>query len=127
MAQVYFFPPVTLSSLPLPPGAATSANQVLEIAELTAIAGSTAASATAANQVTENASLSSIDGKLSALSRMAGSLTPVDFDETAISYVPSGNGAGQIGVVQFKKATVLVKTLTLSYDGSNRLTDVVAS
>jgi len=50
-------------TLPLPTGAATAANQVLEIAELTTLNGKVA---TAANQATGNASLSSIDGKITA-------------------------------------------------------------
>jgi len=77
--------------------------------------------ATAANQVLEIAELAELNTKL------GGSLTPVAFDEVALTYVPSGNGVGEIQTAVYKLATVTVKTLTLSYDGSNRLSGVVAS
>jgi hypothetical protein len=96
---------VNTSSSVLPTGAATSANQVLEIAQLTAIDTATTALAL----------------------RSAGSLTPVAFDEVDLTYVPSGNGAGQVATAVYKLATVTKATLTLSYDSSNRLTSVVKS
>ena len=65
---------------------------------------------------------------LSALNqRLAGSLTPVKFDEIALTYVVAGNGIGEVATAVFKLATVTVKTLTLSYDSNNRLTGVVAT
>lgn len=65
---------------------------------------------------------------LSALNqRLAGSLVPVKYDEIAITYVTAGNGVGEIQTAVFKLATVTVKTLTLSYDSSNRLSGVVAT
>jgi hypothetical protein len=60
-------------------------------------------------------------------SKTAGSLAPVKFDQQVITYVAAGNGVGEIQTVTYKLATVTVKTLTLSYDGSNRLSGVVAS
>lgn len=89
---------VNVVSSTLPTGGATAANQVLEIADLNAL----------------NA-------------RTAGSLTPVRFDEVDLTYVPSGPGTGQVQTAVYKLATVTVKTLTLSYDGSDRLSSVVAS
>lgn len=59
--------------------------------------------------------------------RMAGSLAPVAFDELVMTYVTVGNGIGEIETVTYKLASTTVKTLTLSYDGSNRLSGVVAS
>lgn len=67
-------------------------------------------------------------GNLAALNaRTAGSLVPVKFDEVDLTYVPSGNGVGQIATAVYKLVGSTVKTLTLSYDGSNRLSSVVAS
>jgi hypothetical protein len=86
---------VSAASLPLPTGAATSANQSTEINLLT--------------------------------SRLTGSLVPTAFNEVDLTYIVSGNGAGQIGTAVYKLASSTVKTLTLTYDSSNRLSTVVAS
>lgn len=51
---------------------------------------------------------------------------PKLYDEVALTYVAAGNGVGQIQTAVYKLATVTVRTLTLSYDGSNRLSGVVA-
>lgn len=61
MSQVYTWPPISATA---PVGGATSANQVLEIAQLTAINSNTTGASTAAKQDTGNASLASIDSKL---------------------------------------------------------------
>lgn len=84
----------------------------------------TAAAAGGATEVTLDAVLTEIEA-LNA--RIGGSLAPVEQDEIVLTYVASGNGVGEIQTVTYKLATVTVKTLTLSYDGSNRLTSVVAS
>ena len=55
------------------------------------------------------------------------SLVPVSYNEIALTYLTSGNGTGQIGTAVYKLASVTVKTLTLTYDSSNRLIDVTAS
>jgi hypothetical protein len=80
----------------LPAGSATAANQVLEIAQLTAINSNTTGSATAAKQDTGNASLASIDGKLTAPLSVTGPLTdtqlrasPVDVSAASLP-LPSG-------------------------------------
>lgn len=136
--------PVVLASdtvLPLPTGAATSALQTTGNTSLSSInsklgslgqktmAGSApvviasdqasipvtvSGVATAANQTTE-------------LTRLSGSLVPTAFDEIDLTYVPSGNGVGQVATAVYKLATVTVKTLTMSYDGSDRLISTVAS
>ena len=84
----------------------------------------TAAAAGGATEVTLDAVLTQVE-QLNA--RTGGSLAPVEQDEIVLTYVPSGNGVGEIQTVTYKLATVTVKTLTLSYDGSNRLSGVVAS
>lgn len=81
--------------------------------------------ATAANQATQITSLSSINTAI--ITKMSGSLVPVAFDEVALTYVPSGAGVGQVATAVYKLAASTVKTLTMSYDGSDRLSDVVAS
>lgn len=69
---------VDIDSSALPTGGATSANQVLEIAQLTAINTNTTGSATAANQATEITHLTSIDTKTPALGQaLAASSVPV--------------------------------------------------
>lgn len=90
--------PVSAASLPLPTGAATEST------------------------------LNNVDTKLQNLdSRLAGALAPVEHDELEITYVPSGNGVGEVQTVVYKLASATVATLTLSYDASNRLTGVVKS
>jgi len=84
--------PVYAASLPLPTGAAT---------ETTLAAVQYAADALNA--------------------RTAGSLTPVEFDEQAITFLLAGNGIGGISPVVNKLATVPVATLTMSYDANDRL------
>lgn len=87
-----------------------------------------AGGATAANQVLEITQLTNIDTATTALNvRTAGSLTPVNYDEVDLTYILVGNGTGQIGTAVYKLATATVRTLTLTYDASNRLSTVVAS
>lgn len=71
------------------------------------------------------ASLASINSAV--LARLTGSFVPTAYDEVALTYVTVGNGIGQIETAIYKLATSTVKTLTLSYDGSDRLSGVVAS
>ena len=56
--------------------------------------------------------------------RLAGSLAPVEHDEVITTYV---GATTRISTVTYRLATVTVLTLTFSYDGSDRLTGVVAS
>lgn len=94
--------PVSAASLPLPTGAATEAKQDAQITQET----SSANSLTALN------------------ARLASGLVPEAFDEQVITYV---GATDRINTVEYKLATVTVATLTMSYDGSNRLTGVVKS
>lgn len=80
-----------------------------------------AAAAGGATEVTLEAVLTQVE-EINA--KVSGSLTPVEFDETVITYV---GATTKIDTVVYKLATVTVKTLTMSYDGSDRLTGVVAS
>jgi hypothetical protein len=78
---------------------------------------STGTLATSANQTSEINLLTSLNN------RLPGGLVPVRFDEQVLTY----NGNGDVATVVYKLATVTVKTLTLSYNGSFQLTSVVAS
>jgi hypothetical protein len=54
-------------------------------------------------------------------------LVPEEYDEIDIEYILAGPGTGEIGVVEYSQGGNLIATLTLSYDGSNRLINVVKS
>jgi len=56
-----------------------------------------------------------------------GTLVPEHYDEISLAYISSGPGAGEIGIVTYKLASSTIAILTLSYDGSNRLIDVIRS
>ena len=72
--------------------------------------------ATAANQSAE----------ITALQSIAGFNIP-PYDEIVLTYVASGNGAGEIETVVYKLDSETLTTLTLSYDGGNNLTGVTKS
>jgi hypothetical protein len=76
------------------------------------------------NQVLQH-SFDDVTGSLRQLD--LGGLTPVEHDEIALTYITSGNGTGEIGTVVYKLATVTQATLTLTYDATNRLINVVRS
>jgi hypothetical protein len=62
--------------------------------------------------------------------RLAGSLVPETHDYIATTYVAAGNGAGEIETVTYRTggaAGSIVATLTLTYDGSDRLSSVTRS
>jgi hypothetical protein len=66
-------------------------------------------------------------GNLASLNtKTAGALVPVAYNEVDLTYITSGNGTGQIGTAVYKLASSTVKTLTLTYDSSNRLSTVVS-
>lgn len=52
-------------------------------------------------------------------------LVPVEYDDIALTYVVSGDGAGEIETVVYSSGGSTVATLTLGYDSSNRLNSVV--
>lgn len=92
-------------------GAATAANQVLEIAQLTAINSNTSGSAS-------EATLAAFSAKT------ASAAVHEAFDYQAITYV---GATTDISTVVYKSGGAggsTVATLTMGYDGSNRLTSV---
>ena len=87
----------------------------------------TAAASGGATELTLDAVLTQLED-LNA--RVAGSLVPETFDYLAITYVASGNGVGEIETVVYKTGGAggaTVATLTLAYDGSNRLSSTTRS
>lgn len=81
-----------------------------------------------ANQVIRSQAITLADGSLAqSVIPVGGSLVPEQHDEIEITYIGAGPGTGEIGTVVYKFETVTVATLTLTYDGSNRLTGVVRS
>ena len=107
--------------LPATLGQKTGANSLAVILASDQTLPLPAGASTSALQTAGNASLSAL------AARTAGSLTPIAFDEVDLTYVVAGNGIGQIATAVYKLATATVKTLTFSYDGSDRLSSVVAS
>jgi hypothetical protein len=59
--------------------------------------------------------------------QIAGSLVTDKYNELELTYVASGNGVGEIETVIFKQDGTTVATLTLSYNGDNKLVGVVKS
>jgi hypothetical protein len=58
---------------------------------------------------------------------VGGTLVPDKYDSIALTYIPSGNGAGQVGTVTYSLASAPIATLTLTYDASNRVINVARS
>lgn len=56
---------------------------------------------------------------------VGGSLVPDIYDSITLTYVASGPGTGEIQTVTYVLDASTIATLTLSYDGSNRLISVV--
>jgi hypothetical protein len=54
-----------------------------------------------------------------------GSLVPEEYDEIDLTYVTAGNGLGEIETVQYSKDGAAFALLTLSYDSSNNLINVI--
>lgn len=62
--------------------------------------------------------------------KLPSGLVPEAFDYQALTYVVAGNGQGEIETVTYKTGGAggtTVATLTLAYDGSNRLSSVTRS
>lgn len=58
---------------------------------------------------------------------VSGSLVPDQYDSIELTYVVAGNGVGEIETATYKLDGSAIATLTLTYDGSNRLSSVVRS
>lgn len=87
------------------------------------------ANTTLANIKTDTANLDvnlSTRASEATLAKMVG-LAITEYDEIDLTYIVAGNGTGEIGTVVYSLATVPVATLTLTYDASNRLTNVTKS
>ncbi len=148
--SLFVYPPVSLSIS----GGATAAKQDAQTALLTTIDADTssidskiiacntgavvisssalpAGASTAAKQDTGNTSLANIESDINDLNaRLAGNLVPEIFDYIAVTYVGAGNGVGEIETVVYKSGGsggTTVATLTLAYDGSDRLSSVTRS
>lgn len=78
--------------------------------------------------ITVNVSALATEATLSTINaKLAASLVPTAFDYIALTYVPSGNGAGEIATATYKSggaSGTTVATLTLAYDASNKLSSV---
>lgn len=66
------------------------------------------------------------DGGLGVVN-LGGSLVPEKYDEIVLTYVAAGNGAGEIETATYLLDSQQVAVLTLTYDGSDRLSTVVRS
>ncbi len=133
MAQDFFYPPGSSSTVVFPATGATSANQVLEIAQLTAINSNTTGVATAAKQDTGNTSLASIDTKTPTVGQKlmaASSPVVIASDQSAVpvtvASVPLPTGAATeatLAAFSAKSAASLVPAafdyIALTYSGSN--------
>lgn len=62
--------------------------------------------------------------------RMGNGLVPSGYDYIGLTYVASGNGAGEIETVTYKtggSGGTTIATLTLTYDASDRIATVTKS
>lgn len=136
---------VVVASSALPSGAATAANQATEIASLASIDSKLTSPITVTGPLTDaqlratpvpisgtvtanagtnlNTSALSLEATQTAFSaKSMSAFINAPFDETVISYV---GATTRINTVIYKLAAVTINTLTMTYDGSNRLIDVV--
>lgn len=51
-------------------------------------------------------------------------LVPEDFDEYDATYISSGPGIGEVGLLTFKKSGNVVAAISYTYDADNRLINV---
>lgn len=56
-----------------------------------------------------------------------GALVTESFDEQELTYIPSGNGAGEVGTIVYKLDGATVATVTLTYNSDNKVTNIVKS
>lgn len=81
-----------------------------------------------ANQVIRSTAIELSSGQLAQkVAVLGGNLVPQEYDQITLTYIVAGPGTGEIGTVVYKYDGNTVATLTLSYDGSNRLIDVARS
>ena len=68
-----------------------------------------------------------LDAGTYSVTQIADGLSIPKYDYIALTYVPSGNGVGEIQTVTYKtggSGGITVGALTLGYDASNRLSTV---
>jgi len=110
-------------------GLATSANQqtdALTDTELRATPVPISGSVTATVDISDLATADKQDDIITAVDKLIGFEIPA-YDYLAISYVATGNGAGEIETVVYKtggSGGTIVATLTLSYNSDNELSGV---
>ena len=54
-------------------------------------------------------------------------IVPENYTSIELTYVAAGNGAGEIETVVYKNGASTGATLTLAYDGSDRLSTITRS
>lgn len=81
-----------------------------------------------AQQVIRKQNRVNSDGSFSqSITTDSGNLVTEQYDEIDLTYVPAGPGAGEIQTVTYKFQGSTIAILTMTYDGSNRLSTVVRS
>ncbi len=93
------------------------------IVDSSALPAGAATEATLATRASE-ATLATRVSEATIAARLTGSLTPVAYDQLTITYV---GATTDIDTIVYRLAGNVVRTVTLSYDGSDRLDDVVAT
>ena len=58
---------------------------------------------------------------------LGGKLVPEKYDRIDLTYVASGNGAGEVETATYFLESTQIAILTLAYDASNRLISVTRS
>lgn len=80
-----------------------------------------------ANQVIRKSAVDLAGGGVGSGTVVMNSLVPNEYDQISLTYVAAGNGVGEIETATYKLAGADVAVLTLAYDSSSRLIDVVRS
>ena len=129
--SIFLYPPSPAVS-----GGATSANQDVIISELQSANVDLAAIELINTDIETNtadsaASLAAMEADVDALNaKLAASLVPEAYDYIALTYVAAGNGVGEIETVIYKTGGAVgttVATLTLAYNGDNKLSSTTRS
>lgn len=129
MAALFIFPPIPIDRS----GLATSALQQLQLDELQDInTGVDNVATSTANIETSTAnietSVDNVDTNTTALNeKVAASLVPEKHDYIALTYVGATTDVQTVTYKDGGSGGTIVATLTLGYDGSNRLTSVTRS
>jgi len=82
------------------------------------------------NYSTGLSTTTNLDAGTYSLTQISEGLSIPKYDYIALTYVSAGNGVGEISTVTYKQGGAsgqTVATLTLGYDGSNRLNAVTRS